>query len=309
VEGIPVLLRDDVEQTIGIAAASLARGRGKPGSVDVRRPELYLESLGVSEDEKNLALNLADEGSEIDPAAAVLVAATNGIAYMHLVGGLRKYPLPEIRLPETSGQTLLDVGCSWGRWSMAAASKGYRVVGIDPSLGALMAARRVAKSLGLSAHFVCADARYLPFANGAFDNMFSYSVVQHFSKSDAALAVRQMSRVTRHGGTVLVQMPNRMGIRSQMHLAKRRYTEGRGFEVRYWTLSELQHLFTREVGQTEISVHCYFGLGLEPTDLDLMTRPLNITIRASEWLRRLSQRFPVLKRVADSVYVRAQKAA
>ena len=38
---------------------------------------------------------------------------------------------------------LLDIGCSWGRWSLAAARKGYSVVGIDPSLGAVMAARRI----------------------------------------------------------------------------------------------------------------------------------------------------------------------
>jgi hypothetical protein len=31
---------------------------------------------------------------------------------------------------------LSDVGCSWGRWSIAPAKKGFSVVGIDSSLGA-----------------------------------------------------------------------------------------------------------------------------------------------------------------------------
>ena len=41
-----------------------------------------------------------------------------------------------------AGSRLLDLGSSWGRWSIAAARKGYSVVGLDPSLGAVLAARR-----------------------------------------------------------------------------------------------------------------------------------------------------------------------
>jgi uncharacterized protein YbaR (Trm112 family) len=60
VAGIPVLLRDDIEPTIKLAHASLARARALPGSVDERCPDLYLESLGVREAEKNLIVTLAD---------------------------------------------------------------------------------------------------------------------------------------------------------------------------------------------------------------------------------------------------------
>ena len=66
----------------------------------------------------------------------------------HLMGKLDRYPIPEIRLPESQGETLPDVGCNWGRWSVAAARKGYAVVGIDPSMGGVMAARRWPGSWG-----------------------------------------------------------------------------------------------------------------------------------------------------------------
>ena len=46
---------------------------------------------------------------------------------------------------------------------MSAAKKGYRAVGIDPSLGAVMAARRVARQLGLEIKCIVGDARFLPF--------------------------------------------------------------------------------------------------------------------------------------------------
>jgi uncharacterized protein YbaR (Trm112 family) len=176
IEGIPVLLRDDIEQTIDLARASMARATNEIGSIDQRNPKLYLESLGVSELEKQIAVDLArSSGGKVDPVVSVLISATNGIAYKHLIGCMSDYLIPEIRLPETADKVMLDVGCSWGRWSIAAARKGYRVVGVDPSLGALMAAKRVAKQMNLAIDFICADARYLPFCRNTFDVVFSYS--------------------------------------------------------------------------------------------------------------------------------------
>src|SRR5262249_59612180 len=56
IDGVPVLLRDDIEQTMDLARASMSRARSEPGSIDGRNAELYLESLGVSEAEKNMAV-------------------------------------------------------------------------------------------------------------------------------------------------------------------------------------------------------------------------------------------------------------
>src|SRR5262245_42705245 len=150
VDGVPVLLRDDVEQTIGIARESLAASD----------PPLYLRSVGVSDEQREIARNLPP--GAVDPVASVLVAATSGYAYKHLVGILEGYPIPHIGIPEGRGR-FLDIGCSWGRWSIAAARKGYEVVGVDPSLGAVLAAQRVASQLGVKTRFICADARFLPF--------------------------------------------------------------------------------------------------------------------------------------------------
>lgn len=132
VDGIPVMLVAEAEHTIGIAAASLERARGK--AMDERAPALHLESLGISEHEKQQVLEPARSGdAPIDPVVACVVAATSGIAYRHLVGRLRTYPIPHLRLPESDGAEFLDIGCNWGRWSIAAARKGYNVVGVDPS--------------------------------------------------------------------------------------------------------------------------------------------------------------------------------
>jgi SAM-dependent methyltransferase len=253
---------------------------------------------------------LAQSGnSAVDAAVTYLVAATNGLAYTHLVGGLAEYPIPVLRLPPGNGRTFLDLGCNWGRWSIAAARLGYRPLGIDPSLGAIMAARRVARALSVDARHVVGDARCLPLASEAVDVVFSYSVLQHFSRDDAAAAVAEAGRVLRPGGRGLIQMPTRWGIRCLYHQARRRFREGTGFEVRYWSIPELQSMFTTRIGPTQASVDCFFGIGLQPSDRHLMPWSHRAAINASEFLRSASRMLPPLTYAADSVYLSSVKRA
>jgi len=293
VQGIPVLLRGDVPSTIPLMDASRAANASD---------DLMLDTIGISA-EQRASLRAMPIGEGVDPVAAMLVAATAGRAYRHLVGRLPSYPIPEIDLAEGHGRTLLDVGCSWGRWSIAAARKGYRVVGIDPSIGALLAARRVAAQLGAAIDLICADARHLPFAEGTFDAVYSYSVLQHFSQQDAHLAFREAHRVLASSGECLVQMAHRNAIGSLAHRLRRGFREPRGFEVRYWSLAELE----RELGELfprhAIAPHCFFGLGLEACDRDLLRPTGRLALRASEALKRM----PWMRRFADSLYVRAWK--
>ena len=236
---------------------------------------------------------------------AFLIGATNGYAYRHLIGKLHSLPIPELRLPNTKGETFLDIGCNWGRWSIAAAKKGYRAVGIDPSLGAVMAARRVASKLNLSNRYLVADTRFLPFKSATFTTVFSYSVLQHLSKTNVRTAVTEFARVLRPNGTTFVQMPNYLGIRCLQHQARRGFRAARDVEVRYWSLSDLRTLFGEVIGESEISVDCFFGLGLQKSDLAYMAPRLKYLTLFSEVLRRTSEKLPIIRRFADSVYVKS----
>lgn len=300
VDGVPVLLVDDVSQTIESAQQSLAH-------TDQRAPGLYLESVSISEDEKQGVVALAAKQPAVDAVVAYLVAATNGLMYRHLIGKLERYPIPQIDLPAGEGRVLLDVGCSWGRWTLAASARGYRAVGIDPSLGAVMAARRVARQLNVPAAFAVADARYLPFAGASIDTVFSYSVIQHFSREAAAEAVAEIGRVLKPGGTARVQMPTRYGLRCLYHQVRRGFSDGEGFDVRYWRRRELVDLFSRRVGPTTTAVEGFFGIGLQSADADLMTAGRRLVLHASNWLTRASTYVPLLARAADSVYVDGTK--
>ena len=313
VHGVPVLLRDDVEQTIGIARQSLRLAReyvDGSGADAAASDPFFIASLGVTEPERDqvraafaaLPPTMAVDNA-VDPVVSHLVAATNGILYKSLAGRLDTVPIPQLRLPAGDGQRLLDIGCNWGRWSIAAARKGYRPVGIDPSLGSVLAAKRLATRFGLPFEGVVGDARHLPFKQDAVDTAFSYSVLQHFSKPDARQAFRQIARVTRPGGTVKIQMASGTGLRSFQHMLARRFQEPADFDVRYWPPWTLRHEFERAFGNASLDVDCYFGLGLQPSDIPILSAPAGLLVRLSELLRATSIVVRPLAYVADSVYL------
>jgi 2-polyprenyl-3-methyl-5-hydroxy-6-metoxy-1,4-benzoquinol methylase/uncharacterized protein YbaR (Trm112 family) len=307
ISGVPVMLLDNTEQTLEVAKTSLRLA--KATNPQKCTPTFYVETLGINEEERKGILQLSLRGKSIDPVVSYLIGASNGYMYRHLIGKLESYPIPEIRLPYATREWLLDVGCNWGRWSIAATKKGYSVVGIDPSLGAVMAARRVSTSLGLDIKYVVADGRFLPFPSNRFDRVFSYSVLQHFAKQDAVLALNEISRVLTPQGKSLIQMANSFGLRSLYHQARRGFTKGQNFEVRYWSVPELKRTFKCSIGDTEIKADCFGGLGIQRTDWQMVGARLKLVIAASEILRTISKSLPFLRYAADSLYLESQRPA
>ena len=256
-------------------------------------------------------VSLARPGAPDDPDALLqdVIAATCGNLYRHLVGNVTQLPIPRLPLPDGGGRRFLEVGCNWGRWSVSAARLGYEVVGVDPSLVAIRAARRVAERLGVAATYVVADARHLPFADDTFDVAFSYSVFQHFTRDDALASFDELGRTLRPDGAALIQMANVWGARSLWNqLRERRFREPRTlFDVRYWGPRELRAELERRVGPTEIAADGFFTLNPQMTDLELFPRRYRAVVRTSEVLRRASERLPALRYAADSLYAHSRR--
>jgi SAM-dependent methyltransferase len=251
----------------------------------------------------------AAKAGGVDPFVQQEIVKTNGILYHNAFGTLRRYPIPKIPLPEGSGARLLDVGCNWGRWSMAASRRGYRAIGIDPSLAAIEAAYRVSREVNAPADFLVGDGRNLPFPDHSFDVVFSYSVLQHFSKDDARDSIREAARVTRPGGTVLIQLANLFGVRQLYNQARDLARRERGqFRVRRWTPHEMLAAFNDLVGPSRLSADGFFSLNAQATDMDLMSSFPKMVVRSSEALKSLASRFRPLSLVADSVFIEATRA-
>jgi len=234
-----------------------------------------------------------------------IIAEACGKLYKPLVGKLTRYPIPEIPLPQGSGETFLDIGCNWGRWSIAAAKKGYSSLGIDPSLDAIIAAREISSQLNLSVRYIVADARYLPFAPNSFDIVFSFAVLQHFSKENVRRTLYNVARILKTQGMSLIQMPNKYGIRCLYNQARRGFKEPRDFNVRYWSLPKLRDTFTQAIGPTSLSANGYFFLGIQKSDIDLLPLRYQLVVHSSEILRGMSENAQWMRFFADSIYVKS----
>jgi ubiquinone/menaquinone biosynthesis C-methylase UbiE/uncharacterized protein YbaR (Trm112 family) len=286
-DDIPIMLVDDAEITHEYINRTLEK----------------VTQIPAGDFENTAENNGKQDKNEIDKFVQGEIPYTSGSLYFSVQHKLTRYPIPECRLPQGNGERLLDIGCNWGRWSIAAAQKGYQPIGIDPSLDAVLAARRVSKQLGVETNFVVGDARFLPFSDNSFDTVFSYGVFQHFSKENVKISLDEVVRVLKRNGKTLIQMPNKYGIRQYQQHRRRGFTEGEGFEVRYWTPTELMEIFGKKFGKTKMTTDCYFGLGIQKLDVDLLPIRYKAVVYSSEILRKISRVLRPLTKVADSVYL------
>ena len=103
------------------------------------------------------------------------------------------------------GQHILDVGCGTGEDARAMAqlvAPGGRVVGVDGSQTMIATAKQRAEGCGLPVEFHTGDIHKLAFADESFDASRADRIFMHLDSPVQAL--REMLRVTRPGGRVLV---------------------------------------------------------------------------------------------------------
>jgi SAM-dependent methyltransferase len=101
--------------------------------------------------------------------------------------------------PFSGTEAALDSGCGTGALAFALAPHVAEVVGVDPGVDYVEAARASAPA---NARFVEGDATALPFDYGEFDIAACLRVLHHIRRPE--LAVSELARVTRIGGRVFV---------------------------------------------------------------------------------------------------------
>jgi ubiquinone/menaquinone biosynthesis C-methylase UbiE len=113
---------------------------------------------------------------------------------------LRREVVEAARL--SPGATVLDVATGTGAQALAFADSACKVVGIDLSDAMLRMARR--KNPPPNVSFQKGDAANLPFENGSFDAACVSFALHEMPSSVRERVVREMARVTRPGGTIIV---------------------------------------------------------------------------------------------------------
>jgi ubiquinone/menaquinone biosynthesis C-methylase UbiE len=110
---------------------------------------------------------------------------------------------------EHEGRSVIDLGCGTGEYALWYAIHGARqVTGIDLSEGSLQRAREQARQYRVAnVNFVQQDILNLDFEDDKFDYSYSMGVLHH--TGDPFGGFRQMVRVTKPGGIVIVSLYNR----------------------------------------------------------------------------------------------------
>lgn len=104
-----------------------------------------------------------------------------------------------LREEDLRGKLVLDVGCGMGRFADVATRWGARVVGIDLSAAAEVAARNLADRDFIAFQ---ADVFALPFAPESFDCIYSVGVLHH--TPDCERAFKNLPQYLKPGGNIAV---------------------------------------------------------------------------------------------------------
>jgi SAM-dependent methyltransferase len=117
------------------------------------------------------------------------------------------------RLGLRADDTLLDLGCGFGRHAFEAARRGAAVVAVDAGddevngvaamFNAMVAAGELDEKSRHAA--VQGDGLALPFADDSFDRVICSEVLEHIP--DDLGAMRELTRVLRPGGTMAITVP------------------------------------------------------------------------------------------------------
>lgn len=131
-----------------------------------------------------------------------------GHTVTELLAVARRSPLTTLiveALPPSG--VVLEAGCGLGQYVILLRERGWRSVGIDGSLEALAACRRVAP-----VPLAAADLRALAIRTGAISAYVSLGVAEHDADGpDAILA--EARRVLAPGGTLVISVPYVNGLR------------------------------------------------------------------------------------------------
>jgi ubiquinone/menaquinone biosynthesis C-methylase UbiE len=111
---------------------------------------------------------------------------------------------------EPAGLRMIEVGCGSGLLSLALARRGAQCTLLDVSPVALDGAARRFAEAGLPVPACrCEDALAGAAPSAAFDVAWNSGVIEHFYDAGKERLLREMLRMVRPGGRVVVMAPNR----------------------------------------------------------------------------------------------------
>jgi SAM-dependent methyltransferase len=136
-------------------------------------------------------------------------------------------------------QIILDTACG-NAWLASLYGRGHEVVGIDIADANL---RRI-EAFGMRA--IKHDLEQpLPFADGVFDTVVCSEILEHLFRPD--LLLREIMRVLKPGGRVILTVPNLHGLRNRIDLLLAKRTPFIEFRIYQDRTDQLSHVGVQHI--------------------------------------------------------------
>lgn len=158
------------------------------------------ELMNLSSDDHARRIREFTAGYAVSHASAYTSTTRSGYFY------LRRQALVSIELARlTLKGDLLDVGCGTGHASAVARTHGFRYEGVDLSPEMIGEARRANPGTG----FTEGSIEQLPHGSRMFDVVLALGVLEYVRTDRLSVAMSEISRVLKPGGTLLASLLNR----------------------------------------------------------------------------------------------------
>lgn len=100
---------------------------------------------------------------------------------------------------------VLEIGCGYGRLMFSIADRVNSITGIDVHDAPLARAREILRTKS-NVQMVLTDGVSLPFNDGSFSLVYSFSSLQHMPRSIVCRYIKESRRVLRSGGRICLQV-------------------------------------------------------------------------------------------------------
>lgn len=122
-------------------------------------------------------------------------------SYLWRAGQERRLRLILAAAEERIHGKILENGCGIGLYMEHLQPFGGQIFGLEYDF------ERAQLASARAPHILCAASEYLPYPASTFDLILSHEVLEHVQ--DDALAAREMARVLKPGGRIVIFVPNR----------------------------------------------------------------------------------------------------
>ena len=208
---------------------------------------------------------------------------------------------------------VLEVGCGSGIAAQMLAEAGATLTAVDLTPWAVETTRARLDAFWLDAEVFEADGEALPFDDASFDLVFSWGVIHHSSDMDRAL--RELVRVCRPGGTLVLMVYHRRSLfyatykafqrflplarRLGLHFEGARAGDTEGLIARHFTIDELRAKLEAG-GLRDVRIEPY------GQDAELLPLPRRLRLPVTERLPQ-GPKDAVLRRLGHQLAATASK--